>query len=386
MSDLRRNTILIGDLRQRLGELPSASVDCVITSPPYFQLRDYGVSGQLGLEPTVDRWAEELQLALRGLVRVLKPQGSLWLNLGDTYSRQQKYGAPAKSLLLAPERLLLALAADGWIVRNKVVWAKTNPMPHSVRDRLSNSYDFVYLLTRSPNYYFDLDAIRLPHRSSRTATQGRTYPPERASAPIWRQAGGGNRGLAAQRATGRVGHQLGKNPGDVWSLPSANFAGAHFATFPPSLVERPLLATCPELICSRCGTPFRRATRSRQETRGRASRRPTRVESRVRRYRRRYSVIRTRGPLVPACACSDSAQPGVVLDPFFGTGTVALVAERHHRHWLGIDLSPTYAAIAEQRLAAARGSSTRDGSPVVGTADAVATTDQPSNPERGNEP
>jgi DNA modification methylase len=382
---LVRNRILIGDIRDCLAELPSASIDCVITSPPYYQLRDYGVRDQLGLEPDIGGWVDELKLALNGLVRVLKPTGSLWLNLGDTYSRHAKYGAAPKSLMLAPERLLIAMADDGWIVRNKVIWAKTNPMPHSVDDRLSNSYDVIYFLTRSPHYFFDLDAIRLPHRSWSTSRRGTTYPPDQASSPLWRQRRGGNRGLAAQKARGEVGHPLGKNPGDVWQLPSASFRGAHFATFPPSLVEKPLLATCPELICTGCETPFKRISRSRRETIGR-DRGPVRKEPRVLRYEHRYTVIRERGPLLPDCRCSAGAQPGVVLDPFFGAGTVGLVAERQGRDWVGIEINPQYAEIAQQRISDDRGQRAADGPPVDGTANAVAPTDQPSNPERGNEP
>jgi site-specific DNA-methyltransferase (adenine-specific) len=352
VSLLERNQILIGDVRERLSEIPDASVDCVMTSPPYFQLRDYEVSDQLGLEHSVGDWVDELQLILRGLARVLKPSGSLWLNLGDTYSRHLRYGSPPKGLLLAPERLLVALAADGWIVRNKVIWAKTNPMPHSVSDRLTNTYDVVYFLVRSPRYFFDLDAIRLPHSSSSTGRNGRPYPPARAAAPLWRQRGGGNRGLAAQRARSEVGHWLGKNPGDVWQLAAANFRGAHFATFPPALVERPLLATCPEQVCEGCGLPFRRMTRSwRDEVK---PRRTPRVERHVLRYRRAYTVRRLRGSLQPACNCKAESRPGVVLDPFFGAGTVGLVAEHQGRDWLGIELNPVYARLAEDRIRAAR--------------------------------
>jgi DNA modification methylase len=382
VSHLVRNRILVGDIRDRLADLLTASIDTVITSPPYFQLRDYGVTGQLGLEPNVDGWVDEVRLALNGLTRVLKPTGSLWLNLGDTYSRHTKYGAPPKSLLLAPERLLLALSADGWIVRNKIIWAKTNPMPHSVGDRLSNSYDVVYLLTCSPHYFFDLDAIRLPHRSSVNRGSSRAYPPAGAGAPPWGNDGG-NRGLMAQRARGTVGHRLGKNPGDVWQLASANFAGQHFATFPPKLVERPLLATCPELICDSCQIPFTRTSRARREERGR--RRPQRCEPRVRRYSRNYTVIRRRGPLLPGCKCAASARPGVVLDPFFGAGTVGLVAERHGRDWVGIEINPAYAKIAERRLAEDRAQRETDGGTVDGTQEVLSAA-QPSIPERGNEP
>ena len=382
MSGLVRNQVLVGDIRDRLTELPEASIDCVITSPPYYQLRDYGIGGQLGLEADVGVWVDELRLALNGLAQVLKPTGALWLNLGDTYSRHAKYGAPPKSLMLAPERLLLALSEDGWIVRNKIIWAKTNPMPHSVGDRLTNSYDVVYFLTRSSSYFFDLDAIRLPHRSSATGRSGSSYPPDKASAPLWRQRGGGNRGLAAQKARGEVGHALGKNPGDFWLLPSANFRGAHFATFPPGLVERPLLATCPELICETCGTPFRRTSRVRREEIGR-DRHPARREPRVRRYDHRYTVIRERGPLLPACRCATSAKSGVVLDPFFGVGTVGLVAEHHGRDWVGIEISSRYAKIADQRLADARERRSADGPPVDGTTHVVASADQPSTSKGG---
>lgn len=317
---LPRNRVLVGDARAMIDRLPAGSIDCVITSPPYFQLRDYGVEGQIGLEETVDEWVDELRLAARGLARVLKPTGSLWLNLGDTYARRVSFGAPRKSLLLGPERLLSALAADGWIVRNKVVWAKRNPMPHSVTDRLSNSHEVIYFLTRQPTYYFDLDAIRLPHSSRPKGRPGSTYPPTAASPPLARDPRGGNRGLVALKARGMVGHPLGRNPGDVWTLASANFRGAHFATFPPALIERPLLAACPE--------------------------------------------------------------GGVVLDPFFGAGTVGLVAERHGRDWIGIELNPAYAKLAEKRIAADRAARRADGPPVDATKQVVSAA-QPSTFPKG---
>jgi site-specific DNA-methyltransferase (adenine-specific) len=346
------NRIIVGDAREELANLPASFVDCVITSPPYYQLRDYGIgSRQLGLEATVDAWVDELRLTLQGLIRVLKPSGSVWLNLGDTYSRHARYGAPRKSLLLAPERLLLALSRDGWIVRNKVIWAKTNPMPVGVADRLSGTYDFLYFLTRSPRYFFDLDGIRLPHRSRSHSRRGRPYPPAGMGPPLWRRVSG-NRGLAAQRARGEVGHALGKNPGDVWQLPRASFRGAHFATFPPALVERPLQATCPECLCTHCGAPYRRISRARLEEHRRQG--PQRREPRVLRYDRSYSVIRRRGAMHPTCDCQAASEPGLVLDPFFGAGTVGLVAERLDRRWLGIEINPRYAQLAEERITAAR--------------------------------
>lgn len=330
-----RNCILIGDVRQRLARLPDASVHCVITSPPYFALRDYGHAAQIGAEADVEAWAEAITAVCADLGRVLRPDGALWLNLGDGYSRHAREGAAKKSLLLGPERVAQRLTSAGWLLRNKIIWAKPNPMPSSVSDRLTTTYEVVYLLTKQPRYFFDLDAIREPARTAQH--QGRTgrasYPP-RAAVP---SLGGGitarvdlNQGLAAMKAAGTESHPLGKNPGDVWSIPTASFRGGHFATFPPDLVRRPLLATCPERACARCGLAWQRAP---QSTGG-----------------RRLAL----GPLRPVCHCRAEERPGLVLDPFLGSGTVAVVAEQHGRDWLGIELNPGYAALAQARITAAR--------------------------------
>ncbi len=344
MTDLPRNTILLGDATRRLAQLPTASVDCVITSPPYYQLRDYGAVGQIGLEDTVEDWVEQLRSVCGELARVLKPTGSLWLNLGDSYSRHARYGASPKSLLAAPERMLLALMHDGWIVRNKVVWAKTNPMPSSVSDRLSLTYEVVYFLVRSPRYFFDLDAIREPHRS-----EGSRSARRRPDEPTWAGPLAATRGgLARARATGQPGHLLGKNPGDVWPIATRGFRGAHFATFPPALVERPLLATCPGAICTACARPWRRRVTVRRL--GEIA--PTPPDRYVLRYPKRWRTVREVGELVP-CGCGAPTRPGIVLDPFFGTGTVGLGARQHGRDWLGIELNPAYVAMAWDRLGGA---------------------------------
>ena len=155
-----RNTILTGDAADRLATLEASSIDCVVTSPPYFRLRNYQHQGQLGAEPTIDQWVEHLRPVMQQLARVLVPTGTLWLNLGDAYSTHRREGAPRKSLLLGPERLALALLADGWIIRNQIIWAKTNTTPSSVTDRLACKHEVIYLLSRAPRYFFDLDAIR----------------------------------------------------------------------------------------------------------------------------------------------------------------------------------------------------------------------------------
>jgi DNA modification methylase len=311
MTSLPRNTILQGDALTRLRELPSASVDCVITSPPYYQLRDYGVNGQLGLEDTVDQWVDHLRAVCAEVARVLRPTGSYWLNLGDSYSRHPRYGARPKSFLLGPERLALALVHDGWIVRNKVIWAKTNPMPNSVRDRLTATHEVLYFLVRSQRYTFNLDAIREPHRS-KGARSARPVP---LVPPTWTgPLAGRNDGLLRARAAGQPGHPHGRNPGDVWRIATRGFRGAHFATFPEAIVRRPLLATCPRWTCARCGAPYQPE---------------------------------------PTCSCRAGVLPGLVLDPFCGTATVGVVAQALGRDWLGIELNRSYVALAWKRLRAA---------------------------------
>ena len=332
---LPRNQILVGDVRTRLAELPDDSVHTVISSPPYYQLRDYGHTDQLGAESTVDEWARGIADVGAELARVLRPDGALWLNLGDGYSRHVREGAEKKSLLLGPERVAIELTKAGWLLRNAVVWAKPNPMPSSVRDRLTNTHEFVYFFTRSPSYFFDLDAIRQPTSSRQSPASGIRRPTgshylPRAAVPAMGQSRNPrvnlNHGIAELRAAGRDAHPLGKNPGDVWSLATGSYRGAHFATFPPELVRRPLLATCPERVCVRCGSAWLRA----EEV----------VDG------RRLRI----GPLRPVCSCHADWRPGVVLDPFMGAGTVALTAEQHRRDWVGIELNPVYARMATERL------------------------------------
>ena len=349
MSSLPRRQILLGDAAEQLKLLPAASVDCVITSPPYYMLRNYGVDNQLGLESHIDQWVDELGLVCRGLARVLKPTGSVWLNLGDSFSRHAKFGAPPKGLLAAPERLLLALMREGWVCRGKVIWSKPNPMPSSVTDRLNMTYEVVYHLVRSGRYYFNLDAIREPHRSqgNRTARQ------PIGKAPAWAgPLAGSQDGLRKARPDGLPGHVLGKNPGDVWSIPTRAFRGAHFATFPEALVIRPILATCPEAICTKCGKPWRRAVTS-QRVAVKSSSRPKPKDSNVFRFKVFWNTLRTVGELVP-CSCGAPTVPGVALDPFFGSGTVGVVAEKNGRDWIGIELSPEYAELAKERLESER--------------------------------
>ena len=336
--NIPRREVLLGDALEQLKTLPTSSVDCVITSPPYFQLRDYAVKGQMGLEPTVDDWVTSMRSVFFELARVLKPAGSLWLNLGDSFSRHDRYGAPSKGMFCAPERLLLALAGDGWIVRSKVIWSKTNTMPNSVSDRLNVTYEVVYFLVRSPRYFFDLNAIREPYR----------FSAKRSAAEIG-SLSGKNDGLLHARDAEQPGHILGKNPGDVWRIATKGFRGQHFATFPPELIRRPLLASCPEAVCVKCGTPWKRAVRTWKVPVSDGSKHPHPKDSHVMRFGKLWNTLRVVGDLVP-CLCSAPTVPGVVLDPFFGAGTIGVVAEQLHRDWLGIEISATYRDLALGRI------------------------------------
>jgi site-specific DNA-methyltransferase (adenine-specific) len=349
--EVPRRQILIGDAFEQLRTLPSASIDCVVSSPPYYSLRDYGVDGQIGLEPNVEDWVKSLTDVFHEVARVLKPAGSLWLNLGDSFSRHPKFGAPAKSMLAAPERVLLALIETGWVVRGKLIWNKPNALPNSVADRLNVNYEVLYFLVRSPRYFFDLDSIREPHRSN----VGRRGSSPKAQPPAWAGplAQGSQDGLRRFRPAGQPGHRLGKNPGSVWSIPTHAFRGGHFATFPPELVRRPILSSCPEAICTLCGRPWRRQVSVTRIPVGPPSKQPAPRDRQVMRFKDRWHTIRTVGDLIP-CGCQAPTVPGVVLDPFMGAGTVGLVAEQLGRDWLGIEISPEYRTLALERIERAR--------------------------------
>ncbi|MDQ2838347.1 MAG: site-specific DNA-methyltransferase [Actinomycetota bacterium] len=331
MSGLR-NQILVGDATEQLSKLSDASVDMVLTSPPYFRLRDYDHPGQLGLENSVDEWVLALRGIARQVQRVLVPTGTFWLNVSDTYANHPRQGAAPKSLLLAPERLALVMLEDGWLLRNKVVWQKANPMPSSVRDRLTCSWEALYVFTKQPSYFFDLDAIRQPHTSRHHGRIDPQHirPRERES---WRGPNGDDAsGLDALKARGIIGHPLGKNPGDVWRIASSNYRGAHHATFPVALAERAILAGSPEARCTRCRSPW------------------------TRQLIRAVDGAATRSCLRPSCKCAVASEQAVVLDPFFGAGTTAVAAEQLKRDWLGIELNPDFAELAETRIRQARAS------------------------------
>ncbi|UGT64434.1 DNA-methyltransferase [Nocardia asteroides] len=333
--ELQRNAIRVGDALDQLRQLPDSTIDQVVTSPPYFRLRDYAADEQIGLEQHVDEWAERLAVVSAEVHRVLVPTGTYWLNLGDTYSLHPSQGASRKNLLMAPERLALRLQHDGWIIRNKIIWAKTNPMPISVRDRLACTYEVIYVLAKQHAYFFDLDAIRQPHKTRPTTPR----PKRQAREEDWRGPNSdSSTGLDGLKARGLAGHPLGKNPGDVWQLATANHRGDHHAMFPLTLASRMIAAGCPEARCTRCRLPWRR------------------------RLIRALGGVATRTALAPTCDCQAPSEPGIVADPFMGNGTTAIAAEVLGRDWLGIELNAEFAASAEARIASERDRRTHESS------------------------
>jgi site-specific DNA-methyltransferase (cytosine-N4-specific) len=303
-----------GDARELLASMPSRSADCIVTSPPYWAKRDYGVPGQYGHEHTPVGYIETLRAVFAEARRVLADDGTCWLNLGDSYSAgnatphgmhayvgsslagRRTPGLGTKNLLGLPWRVALALQDDGWILRNAIVWNKPNAMPESVRDRLNCRHEMIFLLVKSRSYWFDLDPIRVPHATRRPragAASARHPARSRPGGPSRPQKYGPHtRQVVAARRYGigerHAAHPNGRNPGDVWSIPTRPYRGPHFAAYPIDIPLRCIAAGCK-----------------------------------------------------PA---------GTVIDPFCGTGTTGLAALQLGRNFTGIDLSPAFAALAAERL------------------------------------
>lgn len=291
--------ILIGDVRDKLAELPDGSMHCVVTSPPYFGLRDYGVAGQIGLEPSPDEYVAVLVDVFREVRRVLRPDGTVWLNLGDSYTTGtstaprssdpkavsavsagiRRIGTPnglkPKDLIGIPWRVAFALQADGWWLRQDIIWSKPNPMPESVTDRCTKAHEYLFLLSRSERYWFDAAAIQEPFAYSGDVRMKTAYAVET--------------GKSVGSEYKAPVNQEGRNKRSVWTVASEPFPSAHFATYPPALIEPCILAGCPA--------------------------------------------------------------GGVTLDPFGGAGTTGLVADRLGRSAILIELNPEYAEIARRRIA-----------------------------------
>lgn len=323
-------TILQGDCREVLATLPAESVNCCVTSPPYYALRDYGVAGQIGMEPTLQEYLDTMVGVFREVWRVLRPDGTCWVNMGDTYAsggdrggqgaggkmadravvaartgRGGRLASPKhasaeasafcgpnqfpqdgikpKDIMGVPWRVAFALQADGWYLRQDIIWHKPNPMPESVTDRCTKAHEYVFLLSKSERYYYDADAIAEPADPKYES---------RYDAPFnngTKEANGAGRPGNAANTAGMLTYTGTRNRRSVWTVPTAPFKGSHFATFPPDLIRPMIRAGCP--------------------------------------------------------------QGGTVLDPFGGSGTTGMVAEQEGRNAVLIELNPAYIEMQKQRTA-----------------------------------
>jgi len=371
--------------------MPDECVQMCVTSPPYWGLRDYGIEGQLGLEKTPEEYIEKMVQIFREVRRVLRSDGSLWLNLGDSYwggkgksgqawstanqdretiqgSQHQITGMgetrpsdgkheiiKPKDLVGIPWALAFALRADGWWLRSDIIWNKPNPMPESVTDRPTKAHEYMFLLTKSAKYFYDADAVKEPqvtrlddkaHHAFGTPggkvdqTPGKT---RKESGKKWDNKGNG------------------RNKRTVWTIPTKPFSGAHFAVFPPDLIEPCILAgTSEKGCCVECGSPWERVveksgitydgTRSDKSVYTGVA--YTNPQSNVRGPARNLCGSESKTiDWQPTCKCYghhlkplhlDPVKPCTVLDPFFGSGTTAIVAHKHGRKFIGIELSKPY--------------------------------------------
>jgi DNA modification methylase len=364
--------IILGDVRTSLQKIEEKSVQTCVTSPPYWGLRDYGNDGQIGIEQTPDEYVAQMVAVFREVWRVLRDDGTVWLNLGDSYAsvhtgghksakssvganhdgaqeiRQPKaspksYGLKDKDLVGIPWRVALALQADGWYLRQDIIWSKPNPMPESVRDRCTKSHEYVFLLTKSPKYFYDNEAIKEPAQDwgTRDRTNGKYH----------------NEGSGLTPHTGLTKSYETKNKRSVWSINTKPFKGAHFAVMPEALVEPCILAGVPQGgCCSVCRAPYIRdieyGTRTNSEVRidtlnvipGRDK--PSRLQSKA-----METLPRKLLGWIQDCECLESEPiPSLALDPFTGSGTVAVVALRNNCNFIGTELNPAYAEIAKNRI------------------------------------
>jgi DNA modification methylase len=355
-----------GDALETLKTLPDQLIQCCVTSPPYWGLRDYGVSGQLGLEKTPDEYVAKMVEVFREVRRVLRDDGVCWINLGDSYARdpgkgikfqsgsttymtnQQTNegnrgmdipeGIKPKDIIGIPWMTAFALRADGWYLRSDIIWHKPNPMPESVTDRPTKAHEYIFLLSKNQKYFYDADAIREPHKieSLERWRPGSKWDGERVR--------GYPSGAKHSMVPGQMCHARGRNKRTVWTVPTKPFSGAHFATFPPDMIEPCILAGTSPQACPKCGAPWERVI---EKTGHVNSREDAHVPNNTPNKTDRSTDI-----FQPTCKCPDNDGTGkcIVLDPFSGSGTTGLVALRHGRRYLGVELNLAYIEMSRRRI------------------------------------
>jgi DNA modification methylase len=424
---LVRNVVLLGDVRQQLSTLPNDSIQCVITSPPYWSMRDYGMAGQIGLEPTLAEYICNQVAVFEEVRRVLRPDGTLWLNLGDGYfgsgsgptgdtstlkaSRNQeqskadrqsfrrdrrdvgdvqhKRGIMPKNLMGIPWRLALALQEAGWWLRSDIIWSKPNPAPESARDRPTRAHEYLFLMTKRPRYFYDAEAIKEPLSANTLARISQANFANQKGGP--KDYGKHEKGGARSRSTRKMLENLagktglnpkaikapsgvkqnasmtaaisrglapgGRNKRTVWSISPQASSEEHYAAFPQRLVEPCLFAgTSAYGACAECEAPFKRLVdiidhagvlgASYHDHKNDRARGQRDVPSQA------LAPQRITRDWVPSCnhPASVGVVPCVVLDPYLGSGTTAIVAKKYGRDYIGIELNEDYVKMAERRI------------------------------------
>jgi DNA modification methylase len=359
-----------GDALERLREMPDESVQCCVTSPPYWGLRDYGVAGQMGMESTPEEFVASMVAVFGEVRRVLRDDGTLWLNIGDSYagSLSRTPRLKAKDLVGVPWTLALALRADGWYLRRDIIWSKPNPMPESVTDRPTSAHEYIFLLSKSPRYFYDAEAIREPSLSPYSlkrpdgwATEGRHEAVDHSRRTRDKQRGHGRRHDGFNDRWDSMSKEeqqaLGRNKRSVWTIATRPYPEAHFATFPPDLVQPCILAGTPPKVCGECQAPWCRVTESEFVPQ------PDVANSQALRRDRnglddtsgwgdtpRGTTVRRTLGWESQCEHHDSFGIAVALDPFAGAATTGLVATRLGRDFIGIELSPEYVELGRRRI------------------------------------
>lgn len=377
------NQIMLGNVLDVLKELPDESVHCCVTSPPYWGLRDYEVEGQLGLEETPEEYVEKLVLVFREVRRVLRRDGIFWLNLGDSYVgtghkgdwkdpknvegrngqsvalNNKVAGLKSKDLVGIPWRVAFALQADGWYLRSDIIWHKPNAMPESVTDRPTKAHEYIFLLSKSEKYYYDQDAIREPYTDVKNGSSA-TFQREDSKRGVAVDPKNTYATHRQDRVDNVYGHG-GRNKRSVWTVATKPYKEAHFAVFPPELIEPCILAgTSGHGCCSSCGASYARITKkgdpilhawsakgAGQYNIDDGGMRRTGLESGS--TLKHIVPIQTIG-WEPTCSCNAGVSPCILLDPFFGSGTTGFVALQNRRNYIGIELNPKYVKIAKKRL------------------------------------
>ena len=365
---------LEGNCIDKIKELEDNSIDCVVSSPPYFGLRDYGVDGQFGLEKTYQDYLANTVKVFETFKPKLKDTATIWWNVGDSYNQNQSAGdrvskyskkqktnqgnlgfkiesqknLKVKDLLMIPNRVAIALQDAGWYIRSEIIWHKPNPMPESVRDRPTSCHEKIWLITKNKKYYYDAASIKEPFaQGTRLRYHNQKDNLKNQKGSFVAHAGAKSNGPMKPVISGNK-----RNKRNVWTITTKPFKGAHFATFPKDLIEPCIKAGCPEKVCVECGKPqvkeFYRDKSTLPVKRNKRDGDSDRAVGGV--YQKWMEENPPQITIKPSCNCNKGFKSGIVLDPFAGAGTTGLVAKENNRAAILIELNGEYLAMAKKRI------------------------------------